>query len=468
MTILSDNGLLDSKEQAQPVDASIQVIVSHDKLSAYLHLEPPENGGREGSLDDLKSHLMKSGVTYGVIQETLEAMAKKPVYGRDILIAQGSAPVHGTDGAYRLLFETSKAAKPKERADGTVDFHDLGLIENVQQGQVLCRITPPSNGVDGISVLCVPIPAKNGKPVPRLLGKNTQLSEDGTEIHATISGYVNFVAGKINVNDTFFIKENVDNSTGNIKTASNVVITGAVLPGFSVESEGSIQIGGTVSGSTIIASGDVVLKGGIIGGHVKCEGDLTTKFIENCDVSVSGCIRTDYIMNCSIQCAKSITASGPIAKIVGGSCVAGEDIHARVIGSSSGVRTYLEIGTDATLVARQQELIKLISEWQEKINSLKELLYLFQQCKAANRLTADKQKAFQDARYSYETCFSLLQSGKQELEDINESIKMRGYGKIVCSGTICPGTIVKIGRFKMDVQYPLINKSLHYTDEGIR
>lgn len=468
MTMVSENGFTNGGEkQPQPVNASIKVMISNDKLSAYLHIQAPENGGGEKSLDELKAELVKSGITYGVIHETLEAMAKQPVYDRDILIAQGSAPVNGANGAYQLLFQTFRGSKPKEKADGTVDFHDLGLIENVRQGQILCLVTPPSGGTDGTSVLGMPIPAKSGRPVPRLLGKNTQLSEDGTKIRAVIGGYVSFAAGKIHVNDTFFIKENVDNSTGDIKTVSNVVIAGAVFPGFLVESEGSIQIGGTVSGSTISASGDAVLKGGIIGGQIRCDGDLTTKFIENCDVFVKGCIKSDYIMNCNIKCAKSIIVSGPIAKIVGGSCIAGEDINARVIGSSSGIKTYLEIGTDANLVARQQELIKLIPEWQEKIKSLKELLQLFQQCTAANRLTPDKQKAFQDARYSYETCLSLLQSGKQELEDINESIKIRGYGRVNCTGTICPGTIVKIGHLKMDVQYPLIKKSLYYTEEGI-
>lgn len=450
-----------------PVDAVAQVIVSDNKLNAYLHIKPPENGGEEASLDDLQAELAKYNISFGIIQSVLEQIAKKPDYNKNIMIAQGIAPIDGTDGTYELLFEKSKDSKPKERADGTVDFRDLDLIENVKQGQALCSITLPTMGTNGTSVFGEPLRAKNGKAVPAMLGRNTKLSEDGTQIYAAINGHVDFTAGQINVNDTLLIRGDVDSSTGNIKTVSSVVITGTVFSGFSVESAGNIQAGGAFSGSSITAGGNIVLKSGSTGCKLKCDGDLTTRFIENCDAFVKGCIKSDYIINSTVKCAKSITVSGPIAKIVGGSCIAGENITARIIGSPSGMKTYLEIGTDSTMISRQQELIKLIPEWEAKISSLGSLINLLQQYEAANRLTPDKEQALNNAVYSYQTYSFSLQNGKQELEEIAESIKLRGYGRVICSGTIFPGTTVKIGVHRTTVQSPLTNRSLYYTEDGI-
>ncbi|MEA4972275.1 MAG: FapA family protein [Candidatus Metalachnospira sp.] len=451
----------------QPIDAVAKVTVSNDKLRAYLYIVPPENGGKEVSLGLIYNAINKNKITFGIIKEALLDISQNHIYGKDVLIAEGMSQVNGINGSYKLLFDINNDGKPKEKEDGKVDFHDLDLVKNVEEKQPLCIIGLPTEGKDGVSVYGQKILAKNGKPISSMTGKNTVLSEDGKVIAAAKSGHVTLNYGKINVNDTLYIKENVDNSTGNIRTNSSVVVTGSVLPGFSVESNGYIQIGGTISGSFIKASGNIILRNGIIGGKLECEGDLTTKFIENCDVFVKGSVKADYIMNSRIVCAKNIEAIGIISKIVGGSLIAGENIEARIIGTISYTKTYLEIGTDPTVINRQQELIKMIPDLEARIYGLQSLLSLFQQLQNANRLTEDKRQAFSDAVYSYESSSSLLQECKQELEDIKESVKIRGYGKVICSGTLYPGTTVKIGDSTMSIKTPIVNKMLFYTKEGI-
>ncbi|MPM58573.1 hypothetical protein SDC9_105404 [bioreactor metagenome] len=109
----------------------------------------------------------------------------------------------------------------------------------------------------------------------------------------------------------------------------------------------------------------------------------------------------------------------------------------------------------------------MIPDLEARIYGLQSLLSLFQQLQNANRLTEDKRQAFSDAVYSYESSSSLLQECKQELEDIKESVKIRGYGKVICSGTLYPGTTVKIGDSTMSIKTPIVNKMLFYTKEGI-
>ena len=450
-----------------PVDATVEVILADREMSAYLLLTSPQNGGAVLSVQQLADALAAKGVKVGVQQEILAQTATAPLYGQRILVAQGTPPTHGSNGSYELQFETENELKPKVQADDSVDFYDLGLVTNVREGQVLCAITPPTDGADGVTVTGAPAPAKKGRPVPSMTGKNTKLSEDGLQITAAISGYVDFTMNKVNVNDTLFIKEDVDNSTGSIKTPSNVVISGTVSSGFSVESEGNVQVGAATSGAKIKAGGNLILKRGSTGCKLECEGDLTTRYIENCDVFANGSIKSDYVMNCTVKCAKSIHVGGPIAKIVGGSCIAGEDIVARTIGSPAGIRTYLEIGTDPEMMRRQQELVEQIPQWGAKMASLQSLIKLFEQYEAAGRLTPEKKQAYQDATYSYQTSSDLLQNGTKELEVIAEQIKQKGYGRIVCKGTIYPGTCVKIGGIRLLVSTPLTNRMLSYDDDEI-
>lgn len=449
------------------IDAVVKVTISSDGLQAFLEIQEPENGGQAPTLAGIQSALEKANVTFGVKQDLVQDLVSKPTYHKSFLIAEGTAPVNGKDGSYELLFNTSDQTTYQERSDGTIDFYNLNWIQNVSQNDVVCRITLPTEGSVGTTVTGAALPPVPGRPVPNLMGKNTALSEDGTEIFATIQGHVTMMGQKINVNDTLMIRGDVNMSTGNITTQSSVVISGTITPGFSVHSEGDVQVGTAVSGASITAKGNVTLRSGIISGKVSCNGNLIAKFIENCEVFTKGNLKSDYILNSNITCAGNVHIEGQISKIVGGSCIAGEDIRSRTIGSSSNIRTYLEIGTDPTMINRQQELKKQIPELEHTLSSLHSLIDFFKQYEAANRLTEDKRKQFTDAVYSYQSCSQQLQAAKDELNSIIESIKKRGYGKIYCTGTIYPETTIKIGMHRRTIQQPLVYRSFYYEEDGI-
>jgi uncharacterized protein (DUF342 family) len=80
------------------------------------------------------------------------------------------APVDGVDGTVAFLIKTEKGPKIKENADGTVDFHDLDMVENVTQGQVLCTVTLPTEGTPGTTVEGNAILQRKGRPVPNTRG----------------------------------------------------------------------------------------------------------------------------------------------------------------------------------------------------------------------------------------------------------------------------------------------------------
>ncbi len=451
-----------------PVDAAIHIIVANKELEAYISIEPPNNGGAAPTFEAMQGALSEHGISYNVNIEKLKEIETAPVYRSEILIACGVAPVDGVDGMASFKIRTEQnALKPKEKEDGSVDYYDLGIAESVMQGQVLCIITLPTEGSAGISVKGAALPQRKGRPVPSYLGSNTELSEDGTAILSRINGEVSFTGNSIHVKDTFFVKGDVDTSTGNIKVIGNLVVSGMVLPGLKIESGGNIDVRGIVEASTIKAGGNIRLHSGIIGSSLYCDGDLKCEFIENCTVFVKGDIKAECILNSDTKCGKSIKVVGQRAKIIGGSYVAGRDIEAQTIGSPASVVTKLELGTDSSVIERQQGLLTRIAELEKSIKNLSPLITMLRQMEADNRLPPEKKEILENVGYSYDTNTFLLEEAKGQLKKVTLLIRIRGFGHVSCTGTIHQGTKVVIGEASIHIKEDLLRASLYYKDGAV-
>ena len=452
----------------EPVDCVVHVSISGDRLAAFVNIDPPENGGAAPTVALMEAALDIEGVTYGINRKKLQELEEKPCYRRKIRIAEGKKEINGTDGAYEILFNTSKDFKPKVRADGTVDFQDLGIVNNVEKGQALCKITLPTDGVEGISVTGEKRLPIKGRAAPYLIGRNTELIEQGTQIIATKNGHADFIGGAIHVNETYYVNGDVDHSTGNIKVIGNIVINGMVLSGFSVEAEGSIEINGSVESATLISGGNMLLRSGINGSVLTCSGDFNGKFIENSNVTVRGNIRSGYIMNSDIHCGKNLEITGMFARFSGGSCVVGNDMIAPNIGTSFGVKTYLQLGVDPKIVERQQELIKDLPDLEKQISMLERLILLLEQIETAGRLDNEKKETLQEARHSLEVLSKRFTQENHELVMLNHTIETNECGRIICKRTIYPGTIIKIGGEQLSVTDPLHHVMVYFSDGEIR
>jgi len=452
-----------SENKPSPIDAVVHVSISDNRMEAYLCVEPPMYGGAAPTYKVFEDALAMRKVTYGVKTAKLKSLAAHPIYNTDHLVAEGIKPVNGINGTYTFQFSLENDYRPKEKPDGTVDYRDLGIVKNVKKGQVLCIITHPTDGSEGTALNGLRLKQIRGKAVPLLSGKNTELSEDGTAIYSKIDGQVEYNGGKISVSETFFLSGDVDNSTGNIKFIGNVLIGGTVLDNFMVEAGGNIEIGGTVGSATLKADGNILLRGGINGSEISCKGNLTSKFIQNCNVFSKGNITADFIMNSNIKCGNNLTIVGSKGKILGGSCMAGQSITAHIIGSITGLETDLKIGIDPSVFARQQELVKQLPGLEKQIHSLKTLISLLKEYESANRLLPEKKIMLDNAKSSYDKCTELFTSSKEELSEIVETINSGHNGKIMCTGTIYPGTKITIGSARMLVANAMESTSLFYS-----
>jgi uncharacterized protein (DUF342 family) len=159
---------------------------------------------------------------------------------------------------------------------------------------------------------------------------------------------------------------------------------------------------------------------------------------------------------------------GNSARIIGGNLMAGQNIEARVIGSPAGITTRLEIGTDPDVIKRQQELTVRIAELDKSVKSLQPLITMLRQLEEAGRMTVDKREILNNVGYSFDTNTKLLKDSKIELEGILESVKTKGFGRVVCNETIHSGTLVVIGGAMLNVREDLPFAALYYDGGEIK
>ena len=79
-----------------------EVRVSHDNMKAYLYL--PDSIMYDYTVPDVQEALKKSGVSYGILEGSIQDVIDARMFGREVLIAQGDEPKDGVDGYYEYKF----------------------------------------------------------------------------------------------------------------------------------------------------------------------------------------------------------------------------------------------------------------------------------------------------------------------------------------------------------------------------
>lgn len=330
------------------MDAQATVFLSKDCMTAWVLVYPPVGGGRELERKDLDHALDQQQVRFGVDEALLDALPQDPErYFRLISVAKGAGPAHGTDGRVVDLFPRTQERKLTADENNRVDYTNLNFIHNVEQGGVICRIFPPTNGTPGRTVQNQEIPARNGKPASAPKGRNTELSEGGRTLVATITGHVEFSGRSFQVKPVLDIPGNVDFSVGNINFLGDVCIHGDVCSGFSVQAMGTITVGGVVEACTLEAGRDLVVSRGVQGDSqavLRAQRSIFAKYLENCCVYAKSSLEAECIINCDVFCDGGITVRSGHRSIIGGKVYAAHEVDAGIVGSRVGNRTDIVLG----------------------------------------------------------------------------------------------------------------------------
>ncbi len=439
-----------------PIDATVTATVAPDKLTGFVNMTPPENGGKEVTFEDIMAAMKEVGITFGFKEEYIKGIAEFPIYNKPVEVAFGVAPQNGTDGQVHILFDTVRKKQPKLRADDTVDFWDLDIVCNVSKGDKLVEVIKASDGVPGTDVLGNDIPAKPGKQPQTPFGKNVVFNDDKTEIYAGIDGNATFVNNQVAVDPSFRINGDVGPQTGNVNFNGDVTVSGNVKEGFSVKAAKNITIFGTVESASLDAGGNITVNGGIIGtleDVVHCKGDLKAKFIENTTIRCEGNLTSNYITNSDVICEGEMLLSGDKASVIGGKYVVLKAITCQNIGSDNNVKTYVQLGSYGLIQEERVKCEKAFKAAEENERKVIQLIdYLNALKKQNGSLDEEKEEILKNAVQTKTKLLIEKGSLHKKIQQLDARISYEGKQELVLKGTMFHGTqlIIKNDRYAPD------------------
>ncbi len=131
------------KQEEILIDEEVLIDISEDKMSGYVTLLPPD-GGRNIEFDEFINKV-KEKIKYGLDYEKLKEIFENKLYNKKICIAQGKKPVAGKGGYIKWYFNIENICKPQILKDGSVDYRNLNIINNVKKGELLAERIPATN-----------------------------------------------------------------------------------------------------------------------------------------------------------------------------------------------------------------------------------------------------------------------------------------------------------------------------------
>ena len=320
---------------------------------------------------------------------------------------------------------------------GQVDYTNLNLIRNVKLGQEICRLIQPTEGDPGRTVLDQEIPAKSGRPVPLPKGRNTEISEDGLTLIASMAGHVEFTGRSFQVKPVLDIQGDVDFSTGDINFIGDINIEGDVLSGFTIRAMGNIHVGGVVeAGSSVEAGGDLVVVKGILGDGstiVRSQRSIFSKYIENATIYARENLQTDCIINGSIYCDGEVRVRSGRGCIMGGRIWAAKMVNVSTVGAQSECRTSIALGGLPCTNFEREIIQKQLKELEMELEKL--------ECQLDS---PTKSSILGKTRMKLSVAELKLKQLEEDLVDIKQTLKETESGRLECSHAY-PGTEISFG-----------------------
>ncbi len=439
--------LNNSPYATQTADETMIVSISKDEMVGVARFFPPSAKGKRLDRDEIESELKKKGIKFGIVWDVIDEFLEKPQYCTDYEVAQGKRPIEGKDAEIVYNFQTDLSAKPALKEDGTVDFFNLNTVCHCKAGDLLAELHPAVNGRNGMSIKGVITKAKPVKHLSLKPGKNIQITEDGSKMLSEVSGHVMLSQDKVIVSNVFEV-DDVDTATGNIDYDGSVVVKGAVRSGFSLKAKGNIEVRGIVEGAYIEAGGNVTIHRGInvmMKGRIFAGGNIIIKYIENATVSSGGYIQTEAILYSQVNAKGDIEVDGKKGFINGGSVHSGTQILAKVIGSSMGSETSLEVGVDPVLKEKSVEIYHELKEAQEVLEKQRPILEnISNKLKEGIKLTGEQMRYAESMMLAYKKQRMEYMAKRKELRALEELLDVDTLAQVSVKETIYPGTKISI------------------------
>lgn len=331
-----------------------KITLSDDRMKAYLQVDSFATEDNREKFSYIIEQLNKKKVVYGIDKERIVELIKNDIYSEPVLVAEGKPAIEGHDAELIYEFSPDINVTPEVVQDGNIEYYYLNEAQSVEKEQVLVRRKPFIPGTSGIDVRGKRIQHnKRGIDISLPQGKNTVISEDGTELLAATDGYL-FISEKlVNVErERMIIKGDVTKEEiGNVSFTGDVTIMGDVLPETKVSVTGDVELLGVVHKAEIESrKGNVTIREGAYETNINAGGYVKTGPAEHCYINAKkDVLAAGALLDCVVMAEGKIIVDGE-EDIVGGEIYAGLSIQCNNLGSPKSPPTKVVIVNSIPLV----------------------------------------------------------------------------------------------------------------------
>jgi uncharacterized protein (DUF342 family) len=445
------------------------VDINVESLNATMHLkEGISQSGIKLSDTALVFCLKRKGIIFGLLTDAIRDIAKSCLVGKDVVIAKGKPAVNGENAKISFEIDLDKAVKPKEDELGHVDYRDINSIAQVSKGQIIAKKEPPTPGTPGKDVTGKELPPVPGGDTIMRGGQNTEVTPDGKQLKALVSGYIYKKDDVVHISEQLSIKNNVDFSVGNIKYSGDIKIEGDILPGFTIETGGNVTIKGEAESAKIISrDGSVVVGKGVVGKNdmsVSAKKDVHLAFAQGSLITAEGDVLIDkFCMHCVIT-ANNVTGTHPTSSIIAGTCTVFSHMEIGSLGNETGVETRVKLVDKEEHAAEEKirQLEDLKAKLELELEPVKKQIRtkaaIFKQAGAGvTQRQADEMKKWLE---TFNTMTAKVKYVQEKITELNEVLKKprnrTGYIKVL--GTVFPGTELNLYGITKVIKETMTNK----------
>lgn len=427
----------------EDIDTDYEVQLSEDGLTAELVMRPPRLGGDPPELDEVERILNELKISEGVKWDVIEEMVESRSYNERRVIAEGRPPEKGNDARIKYYFDTEN--KPNfDNTDGKVDFREMGLINNVEEDDLLAEKQEPTPGRNGLTVQGESIEAPEGEDVELKYGNNVRREDNS--LYSEISGQVILEDGEVSVYDVYTVDGDVDYSTGNIVFDGTVVVEGSVKDRFKIKATGDIIVEEGVEKAYLQSKQNIMIQAGVRGkGHaqINAGGSIMADFVEQAGlIAQKNVLVSEMIMHSRVDAGEGVYVTGSRGLVAGGEIRAGREVYANEIGSIGASDTNIEVGIDPKFFRSVAKIEEKIAEQREKLDKVERAINTMS---SKEDRTEAEDKKYAKLKETRETLERNIENHREEQKNLARRADEREGAIVMVEDTIFGGTRIGIG-----------------------
>ncbi len=422
-------------------DSGYELMIAEDRMNAYIC--PLQALAPAMAIESLKRLLEREKISFGVIDDAyiVEYLASGPSLGEPWKIAEGKPVKPGQPPKIKYYFETDTIKAGTIDESGAIDFKNRGEIPQVEEGEIIAEIIPPTDGAPGKDIFGNSVPPPQFEEVKVSCGMGVQrLEEDPHKFSAEIKGRPEVLDdGTLCVSNVLTISGDLGIETGHIDFDGHIEVVGSVQEGYRVK--GKTLAADEILQADVSTEGNIVVSKGIIGANIVTEGNIKARHIRHAVIDSLGDVNVETeIYESSVETNGAFNIED--GKILCSKISAMRGINAAEIGSDGSVPCKLIVGVDNRMenkIARlnleisdkekEQEVLKAqIEELQDGEEALEESIGDLAQVEdqtavKARSLNATLEKLKEtDDRQNIAKVLRLVKHVNKELDQVNEKM----------------------------------------------